>query len=399
MNRIVPAESCFGPYQERENLMSLLYPRSVSFLAFLFLAACATTKVAPPALPDMPRAPEVVLDAPPAPPPFAPRPPVPPTYTLPKATDIAWQTVWQEDLVNDCSPGFASGGQLSPAALVVPKETPESARIGMVSGLMAINIDVADMGKDSGAGLALKDSAPAVAWELQLLDPIGRWTFSEAFKVPAVKSVFVVRVYEHRDVTRGVVKFDIEPHLQPLEEYNEKVVLFQSRREAHLADRAKYDQQYANYSRAMQAWRAEMIARIEAARRQHEENSRRAEAEYTQRWETYRRQAKEQGSAPAQKVELERKPFPAPELPEPRPPEPENVPDALAPLSLSQMRDLLLDRATEVVPATRVRLGGQIVDARTGFTIATVDAALVLPTGAGRTEAGMLRELMQRLAR
>ncbi|MFM7297036.1 MAG: hypothetical protein ACKO4Q_07415, partial [Planctomycetota bacterium] len=76
--------------------MSSLYPRSVSFFAFLFLAACATTKVTPPALPDMPRAPEVVLDAPPVPPPLAPRPPVPPTYTLPKTTDVAWQTVWQE---------------------------------------------------------------------------------------------------------------------------------------------------------------------------------------------------------------------------------------------------------------------------------------------------------------
>ena len=51
------------------------------------------------------------------------------------------------------------------------------------------------------------------------------------------------------------------------------------------------------------------------------------------------------------------------------------------------------------MPATRLRLGGQFVDTATGLTTATVDATLTLPAAAQKTEAGMLRELVQRLTR
>lgn len=379
--------------------MKLPSTRSVSVLSSLFLVACATTEVAPPALPEMPNAPEVVLDDLPVPPLLAPKPPVAPGYTLPKATDVAWQSVWQEDFVNDSAPKPFSVARLSPAALVSPGSASEPARLGMVSGLLSIDVAAADMGKDAAAELRMEDKGALVAYSLQLLDPIGRWAFSEAFKAPAVKSAFVVRVYAHEQVSRRVVKFDIAPHLQQLAEYNEKVVAFQSRRDAYLLDRAKYDQQFAEYLRAMQAWRTAMTARIEEVRRQHEENSRRVEGEHAERWDAYRRKAEQQGSAAAPRPELARKPFEAPRFPEPVAPEPTSVPDALATLSLDQMRDLLLATATEFVPATSVRLGGQFVDAGTGLTLATVDATLVLPTGSGRTEAEMLRELMLRLAR
>jgi hypothetical protein len=63
------------------------------------------------------------------------------------------------------------------------------------------------------------------------------------------------------------------------------------------------------------------------------------------------------------------------------------------------MRELLAASATEAVPATSLRLGGQFVDTKTGMTIATIDAKLVLPAEAGKSEAAMLRELLQRLAR
>lgn len=379
--------------------MRLPCPRSVSVLASLFLVACATNKVVPPAVPEMPAAPEVVLDELPLPPSLAPKPPVPPGYTLPKATDVAWQSVWQEDFVNDSAPRPVPVAKVTPAALVSSGTASEPARLGMVSGLLSIDVAAADMGKDVAAELRMEDKGALIAHSLHLLDPIGRWTFSEAFKAPAVKSAFVVRVYAQEQVSKRVVKFDIQPHLQQLAEYNEKVVAYQSKREAHLADRAKYDQQFAEYLRAMQSWRTAMTARIEEARRRHDEDSRRIEVEHTQRWDAYRRQAAEKGNVAAPQPELVRKPFQAPTLPEPRTAEPASIPDALATLSLDQMRDLLLAIATEAVPATSVRLGGQFVDVGTGLTIATVDATLVLPTGSGRTEAGMLRELMVRLAR
>ncbi len=375
------------------------FSRSVSVLGLLLVAACATANVDPPEVPVMPAAPVVDLDQMPVPPAAVPRPPVPPTYTLPKATDVEWQSVWQEDFVNDSAPQALPKGQLPPVAVVTPKDMAETARLGMVSGLLAVDIAAADMGKDVAADLRMEDKGATLAHVLQLADPIGRWAHSDAFKAPVVKSALVVRVYAHEQVARRVVKFDIAPHLQRLAEYNEKVVEFQSRRDAYHADRAKYDQKFVEYQRAMQAWRTAMTARIDEARRRHEVESARVEGEYAQRWEAYRRKVEENGQAAVVRTELSRKPFEAPVLPAAMDADPAVVVDALATLSLEQMRDLLLATATESVPATSVRLGGQFVDVGTGLTTATVDATLVLPTGAGRTEAGMLRELMLRLAR
>jgi len=377
----------------------LPFSRPVSVLGLLLVAACATAKVDPPEVPVMPTAPAVELDQLPVPPAAVPRPPLPPSYTLPKATDVAWQSVWQEDFVNDSAPQVLPKGQLPPVAVVTPKDVAETARLGMVSGLLAVDVAAADMGKDLAAELRMEDKGTTLAHLLQLADPIGRWVHSDAFKAPAVKSALVVRVYSHEQVARRVVKFDIAPHLQRLAEYNEKVVEFQSRRDAYHADRAKYDQKFAEYQRAMQVWRTAMTARIDEARRQHEVESARVEADYARRWEEYRKKVDENGQEAVVRVALSRKPFDAPVLPVARDADPAVVVDALATLSLEQMRDLLLATATESVPATSVRLGGQFVDVASGLTTATVDATLVLPTGSGRTEAGMLRELMVRLAR
>jgi hypothetical protein len=381
--------------------MNMSRLRSASALPLLLLVACATINVDPPALPEMPAAPEVVLSTPPMRPSVVPRPPAPPSYSLPKVKNVAWQTVWQEDFVNDSSPKTLTAEELSPAALVIPIETPESARLGMVSGLLSIQVGAADMGRDTAAALHMEVNGEGaqVVYSLDLLDPIGRWIHSPAFQTPAVKTAFVVRVYSREQVSKRVVKFNIQPFLQQLAEYNEKVVFFQSKREAYIAERAKYDQQFVDYLQAMQAWQNEMTALIEKTRRQHEADSNRLEAEYRARFNEYRKKAEQAEQGVAGWPELEHKPFQGPVLPEPRTLEAAAVPGALATLPLDDMRELLLNTATELVPATSVRLGGQFVDVGSGLTIATVDATLVLPTGTRKTEATMLRELMQRIAR
>lgn len=379
--------------------MNVLRLRSACTLPLLLLAACATTKIEPPELPELLGAPKVELSDPPVMPSRAPRPPAAPRYSLPKATDVKWESVWQEDFVNDSAPQLLPTEMLASAALVIPADTSESARLGMVSGLLSVGVAAADMGKDLAADLSMQDGDDKVTYSLRLLDPVGRWVHSEAFKSPAVNTAFVVRVHEHEPVSKSVVKFAIAPFLDELATYNEEVVSFQSKREAYVAERAKYDTEFAEYLQAMQAWRRDMTARIEKARSSYEARCREAESEFRARWDEYRKKAEAARLAVAEWPGMEHEPFEAPTLAEPRAPEPAAIPDALHPLSLDEMRSLLLATATEAVPATKVRLGGQFVEVGSGMTLATIDAELVLPTGSGKTKATMLRELMTRLTR
>jgi hypothetical protein len=379
--------------------MNMLRPKSASALLLLLLVACATTKVEPPELPEMPGAPTVELTNPPMLPPVAPRPPAPPSYTLPKATDISWKTVWQEDFVNDSAPQPLPKGLLSPTALVIPPQASESARLGMISSLLSIGLGAADMGKDVAAELSMGDQVDAVTYSLRLLDPVGRWVHSQAFQAPAVKTAFVVRDYAYEELAKSVVKFNIQANLQELEDYNEKVVAYQSKREAYRTERARYDQEFADYLETMQKWREDMTAAIEEARRQHEANSRKVEAEYRARWDEYRKKAEAARKPVEPAPELQHAAFDAPNLPELRAPAPAAVPEALTPLSLEDMRALLLTIATEAVPATSITLRGQFVEVGSGLTLATIDGTLVLPTEGGKTEATMLRELVLRIAR
>jgi len=379
--------------------MNVLRLKSACTLPLLLLAACATTKIEPPDLPELLGAPKVALSDPPVMPSRAPRPPAAPRYSLPKATDVKWESVWQEDFVNDSAPQLLPKELLASAALVIPAATSEPARLGMVSGLLSVGVAAADMGKDIDAQLSMQDGDDKITYSLQLLDPVGRWVHSEAFNTPAVNTAFVVRVHDYEPVSRSVVKFDIEPYLEELATYNEEVVSFLSKREAYVTERAKYDGDYAEYLQAMQAWRRDMKARIEKARSGYEADCKQAEADFRALWEDYRKKAEAARLAVAEWPGLEQEPFEAPALAEPRAPEPDAIPDALLPLSLDEMRSLLLNTATEAVPATRVTLGGQFVEVGSGMTIATIDAELVLPTGKGKTRATMIRELMKRLAR
>lgn len=379
--------------------MNVLRPKWACTALLLPLAACATRKIAPPQLPRVLGAPTVALSDPPVMLSTAPRPPVAPRYTLPKATDVKWQSVWQENFVNDSAPQTLPTELLASAALVIPESTSEPARLGMVSGLLSVGVAAADMGKDMAAELSMQDGDDKVSYTLRLLDPLGRWVHSEAFKSPAVKTAFVVRVHDYEPVSKSVVKFDIEPYLEELAAYNEEVVRFQSKRDAYVAERAKYEKKYSEYLQAMQSWRRDMTARIDKARSAYEAQCSRVEAEFRGRWEDYRMKATEARQAVAAWPGLEQERFAAPTLPEPRAAEAAATPDALLPLSLDEMRSLLLDTATEVVSATRVTLGGQFIEVGSGMTIATIDAELVLPTGEGKSRATMLRELMKRLAR
>lgn len=371
-------------------------------LALFLLAALAACKSTPPPSPPgalaMPDAPSVRLDAPPAQP-TPPRAPQPPSYSLPKPTDVDWRAVWREDFANDGQPATLPK-DLGPVAIVMPSGAKETSRIGVVSSLLSVSLASADHGQFQAATLAMNETAANVNLNLGLIDPIGRWVHSAASKDPAVKSVFVVRVYEHATTSRDVVKFDIAPRLQALAEYNDKAVAYNAKRAAHLAARSQYEADHAAYAQQHAAWRTAMMERIAMAQRAHEDDSAAAVRAYEQRWSEYAAEcARQQIATGAKPPTPAPKPFAAPALVEagslvaPTPTEDAHL------LSLDDMRKLLLQTATEAVPTTTMRLGGQFVDAGTGLTTATIDAELVLPAEARKTEAGMLRELLQRLAR
>jgi hypothetical protein len=382
----------------RRSTMRQPTPACLALAVALILAACKSAPAPnPPPTVAMPDAPTLRLDDPPA----APQPPQPPTkpgYSLPKATDVDWRSVWREDFVNDSVPATLPK-QVGSIAVVMPTDAAASSRLGVVSSLLSIDLAAADHGTFGSASLQLIESTDDVTADLTLVDPVGRWTLSPGNNKPAVTSAFVVSVYAHEQVRRSVAKFDIGPHLARLADFNAKAIAHNAARAAYVAARARYDQDHADYLRRHEQWRLAMEQRIATALATHQEASDAAERDYVSRWLQYQKECARRREGAVARTELSPKPFVAPKLTAPAGLVAATATEEAHPLSLDEMRELLAASATEAVPATSLRLGGQFVDTKTGMTIATIDAKLVLPAEAGKSESGMLRELLQRLAR
>ena len=391
-------------------------------LLFAFAACKSAPQPMAPGAPVLPEPPVVRYDtAPTAPTP--PRAPEIPTYSLPKPTDIAWQSVWSEDFATDGHPAPLPK-DLGPVAVVMPPAAKDASRLGVVTSLLAASMATADHGTFDYAKLSAKETTViAVEFEpsrlafdyaklsakettagvdllIDLIDPIGRWVHSAACKDPAVKSVFVVRVYDHAATGRDVVKFDIAPHLKGLADYNEKAVAYNGKRVAYLAARAAHEKRHAEYLARHAEWRDAMTMRVVETQAAHAKAVDEAVRAFNQQWVEYALACDKQKLPSATKPATPTaKSVEAPRIEEPTGLAPATPTEEAHLLSLDDMRKLLLQTATETVPSTRLRLGGQFVDAATGLTTATVDATLTLPAAAQKTEAGMLRELLQRLTR
>lgn len=367
-------------------------------LLFAFAACKSTPPPMAPGAPVLPEPPVVRYDtAPTAPTP--PRAPEIPTYSLPKPTDVDWRAVWSEDFTNDSQPTTLPK-DLGPVGVVMPSGAKETSRLGVVSSLLAVSLAPADHGQFEAANLQLNESAANIDVNLGLADPIGRWVHSAATKDPAVKSVFVVRVYEHAAASRDVVKFDIAPQLKGLADYNEKAVAYNGKRLAYLAARAEHEKRHAEYLARHAEWREAMTMRVVTTQTAHAKAVEEAVRAFHQQWVDYALACEKQKlPAAAKPATPAAKSVDAPRIDDPTGLAPATPTEEAHLLSLDDMRKLLLQTATETVPATRLRLGGQFVDTATGLTTATVDATLTLPAAAQKTEAGMLRELLQRLTR
>lgn len=382
----------------RHSTMRQPTPACLALAVTLILAACKSVHGPnPPPNVVMPDAPTLRLDDPPV----APQPPQPPTkpdYSLPTATDVDWRSVWREDFVNDSVPATLQK-QVGSIAVVMPTDAAASSRLGVVSSLLSIDLAAADHGTFGSASLQLIESTEDVTADLTLVDSIGRWTLSPGNNKPAVTSAFVVSVYAHEQVRRAVVKLDVGPHLARLADINAKAIAHNAARAAYVAARARYEQDHADYLRRHEQWRLAMEQRIATAIATHREASDAAERDYVSRWQEYLMECERRRSGAVVQTKVSPKPFMAPKLTAPAGLVAATATEEAKPLSLDEMRGLLASTAVEVVPATSIRLGGQFVDTKTGMTIATIDAKLVLPAEAGKSEAGMLRELLQRLAR
>ncbi|MCY2957693.1 MAG: hypothetical protein NT107_11725 [Planctomycetota bacterium] len=367
-------------------------------LLFAFAACKSAPQPMAPGAPVLPEPPVVRYDtAPTAPTP--PRAPEIPTYSLPKPTDIAWQSVWSEDFATDGHPAPLPK-DLGPVAVVMPPAATDASRLGVVTSLLAASMATADHGTFDYAKLSAKETTAGVDLLIDLIDPIGRWVHSAACKDPAVKSVFVVRVYDHAATGRDVVKFDIAPHLKGLADYNEKAVAYNGKRVAYLAARAAHEKRHAEYLARHAEWRDAMTMRVVETQAAHAKAVDEAVRAFNQQWVEYALACDKQKLPSATKPATPTaKSVEAPRIEEPTDLAPATPTEEAHLLSLDDMRKLLLQTATETVPSTRLRLGGQFVDAATGLTTATVDATLTLPAAAQKTEAGMLRELLQRLTR
>lgn len=367
-------------------------------LLIAFAACKSTPPPKAPGAPVLPEPPVVRYDSAPATP-TPPRAPEMPTYSLPKPTDVAWQSVWSEDFASDGYP-MPLPKDLGPVAVVMPTDAKDASRLGVVTSLLAASMATADHGTFAAAELSAKETTAGVDVRIDLKDTVGRWVHSAACKDPAVKSVFVVRVHEHAATGRDVVKFDIAPHLKGLADYNEKAVAYNGKRAAYLAARAEHEKRHADYLARHAEWRAAMTARVVETQAAHAKAVGEAIRAFDQQWVDYALACDEQKLPSAKKPATPTaKSVEAPRIEEPTGLAPATPTEEAHLLSLDDMRKLLLQTATETVPATRLRLGGQFVDAATGLTTATVDATLTIPATARMTEAGMLRELLQRLTR
>ncbi len=365
----------------------------------LAFAACKTTPPPKaPGVPVLPEPPVVRYDSAPAAP-TPPRAPEMPTYSLPKPTDVAWQSVWSEDFTSDGYP-MPLPKDLGPVAVVMPTEAKDASRLGVVTSLLAASMATADHGTFAAAELSAKETTAGVDVRIDLKDTVGRWVHSAACKDPAAKSVFVVRVYEHAATGRDVVKFDIAPHLKGLAEYNEKAVAYNGKRVAYLAARAEHEKRHAEYLARHAEWREAMTMRVVTTQAAHAKAVEEAVRAFQQQWGDYVLACEKQKlPAAAKPATPAAKSVDAPRIDDPTGLAPATPTEEAHLLSLDDMRKLLLQTATETVPAMRLRLGGQFVDAATGLTSATVDATLTVPASARMTEAAMAREVLQRLTR
>jgi hypothetical protein len=210
-------------------------------------------------------------------------------------------------------------------------------------------------------------------------------------KNPPVKSVFVVRVCEHAAGRRDVAGFDPALPAALVADHNAKVAAYNADRAAYIAARTRYEAAHAAYQQEHAQWRAAMADRIAAAQRAHDAESAAAVRAHEQKYADVTLAQRPTAPPP--------KPFHAPALAEPVGLAAATVPAEAPLLAADEVRELLARVASVEVDVSTVRLGGQFVDVATGMTIATIDARLVLPAEAGKSEAGMLRELLQRLAR
>lgn len=367
-------------------------------LLLAFAACKSTPPPKAPGVPVLPEPPVVRYDSAPAAP-TPPRAPEMPTYSLPKPTDVAWQSVWSEDFTSDGYP-MPLPKDLGPVAVVMPTEAKDASRLGVVTSLLAASMATADHGTFESAKLSAKETTAGVDVLVDLKDTVGRWVHSAACKDPAAKSAFVVRVYEHAAMGRDVVKFDIAPHLKGLADYNEKAVAYNGKRAAYLGARAEHEKRHAEYLARHAEWREAMTMRVVTTQAAHAKAVEEAVRAFHQQWGDYVLACEKQKlPAAAKPATPAAKAVDAPRIDDPTGLAPATPTEEAHLLSLDDMRKLLLQTATETVPAMRLRLGGQFVDAATGLTSATVDATLTVPASARMTEAAMAREVLQRLTR
>ena len=363
----------------------------IAYLSFA-LATLAACEVAPPiARPQqtMPEAAAVTIDAPPAVP-VPPLQPEQPEFVTPKRAGADWRAVWNGDFTNDSQPASLPK-DLGPIGVVMPTGAEESARLGLVSGLLAIPFATADYGQFQSSHIAVNESTPSEDAHLGLDDAIARWARSSATQNPPVKSLFVVRTCEYEAGHRDVAAFDPALPGTLLADYNAKATAYNADRAAYVAARKTYEAEHAAYLKRHAQWRTAMAERIAVAKRAHDAESAAAARAHEQK---HADPTLAQRPAPPQP-----EPFHTPALAEP-------VGLAMAIdlldaplLSPDVVRELLARSASVSVEVTTLRLGGQFVDTKTGMSVATIDAKLVLPAEAGKSEAAMLRELLQRLAR
>ncbi len=344
-------------------------------VALCILASCATPKIEPPTIDPPPTAPL---------PPSAPRAP---RYALPKATDVDWRSLWSSDFANDSQPTEAPPS-LGNVALVASKDLGPKSRTALISSLLAAGIPTTDYGVLSSAavvldrrhdlsGMSLQRPSPQLSrlssearLELNIQNAIGRLATAAGAHDERVNTVFVVTSYSFSRDSREVVKLDVPRELQKLDAYNEKAARYNAELQAYRASRQQYEASHRDYLREHTTWRDAMEARFADAKQ--------------------RQLAALGGVPPAQPITL-------PPLDKPTPLAGDNEPGSAPMLSLQEMRDMIKQIAREAVPAQVVELTGQFIDAGSGETVGTVDAALRVPEADGMTEAAQLRELVRRI--
>jgi hypothetical protein len=280
--------------------------------------------------------------------------------------------------------------------LLFAGDEPLAHRVELSSGLLALGIANADFGLLAQNVASYDDKQGPVARAATASDPVGVLALSPLLSSPAIQAAMVVRELSFAALQRPVVKFDVEKAIAELADYNEKVVGYESRARAYAAARSQYEAAHARYVAEFGRWRGGAEAKVEAAKRRYEQAVAAWRRDFDSAYGAY--VAKLNGKAPATKPATDAPAYWHSTLPEAAPQSAAARLESLTPLSLDQMRTLLVDMATERVPARQVRLLGQFVAAGTGLAVATVDATLCVPQERGWSDARLLRELLSALA-